>query len=242
MEWEGEISLANAFKGSHFIRGGYQRMACYLIYMRCKEDGKEGVTLYCECSIQQYGGLDALEATICKTSVWYSPIGELEIEAEHAEPHNPQFRYWRVMPLIEAWIEKGAHTIKGALDPGLSEVTITPKMARRHFVYAICMKDGWQRVWAESEAKVQEHGGVEALELGISNQTSWYYPIGTLLVPDWAEVSPGVSRVSVRRIKALVDAWLTLGSPWKPGKYAGDLANPPKGHPLADESEETCQQ
>ena len=164
------------------------------------------------------------------------------MEAEDANFDNPEFPYGRVMPLIEAWIEKGAHTIKGALDPGLSVGTITPKMARRHFIYALCKKDGRQRICTQTEAQVQEHGGVEALESAISNYNSWYYPIGTLLIPDWVEESGGVIQVPIRRVKALVDAWLALGSPWKPGKYALDLANPPKGQALADESEETCQQ
>jgi hypothetical protein len=236
-----ETSLADAVEGSYFISGGYQQMERCLIYLSCKEDGDEAVAVYSQSHIDDVGGLDALEAIICKSSSWYSPIGELEMEAEDANFDNPEFPYGRVMPLIEAWIEKGAHTIKGALPP-LSEGTITPKIARRYFIYAFCEEDGRQRVCRHSEAEVQEYGGVEALELAMSKHTSWYYPIGTLLIPEWVKETGGVIQVPVRRIKALVDAWLALGSPWKPGKYAGDLANPPKGHPLANESEETSHQ
>ena len=209
-----------------------------LIYLRGTEHGDEKVMVYSESHIDAVGGLDALEATIRKSSSWYSPIGELEIAAEDANFDSPEFPYGRVRPLIEAWIEKGAHTIKGALDPGLSEGANTPKMARRHFIYALCKKDGRQRICTQTEAQVQEHGGVEALESAMSNHTSWYYPLGTLLIPEWVEESAGVMQVPFRRVKALVDAWLALGSPWKPGKHAGELTNPPKGHLLADESDE----
>jgi len=210
-----------------------------LFYLRGTEDGDEAVMVYRQSHIDDVGGLDALEAIICKSSSWYSPIGELEMEAEDANFDNPEFPYGRVTPLIEAWIEKGAHTIKGALDPGLSEGTITPKMARRYFVYKFCEKDGRERVCGHSEAEVKEYGGVEALESAMSNHTSWYYLIGTLLIPNWVDGSGEVVQIPFRRIKALVDAWLAVGAPWKPGKYAGDLANPPKGHPLANESEQT---
>jgi hypothetical protein len=213
-----------------------------LIYLSCKEDGDEAVAVYSQSHIDDVGGLDALEAIIYKSSSWYSPIGELQMEAEDANFDNPEFPYGRAMPLIEAWIENGAHTIKGALDPGRSEGTISPKIARRYFVYATVKKDGRQRIYGLSEAQVQDHGGVEALELAMSNYNSWYYLVGTLLIPSWLDESGEVTRVPVRRLKALVDAWLALGSPWKPGKYAGDLANPPKGQALADESEETHQQ
>jgi hypothetical protein len=140
----------------------------------------------------------------------------------------------RIIKLVEAWIEQGAPVVKGAFDDG-STPNETPKIARRYLFYKICGKGGLERVVCHSEAQVREYGSIEALEADMSNNTAWFYPLGSLLFPFWVEISESGIEIPYRRIKPLVDAWLEQGSPWKPGKFARDVNSPPKGHPLAEQ-------
>jgi hypothetical protein len=72
-------------------------------------------------------------------------------------------------------------------------------------------------------------------EAAMAAQTSWFYPIGSLLAPSWAERAKGGIYIPFRRIKALVNSWLEQGSPWNPGKFAQDPKSPPKEHPLEEQ-------
>jgi hypothetical protein len=123
--------------------------------------------------------------------------------------------------------ERGAPTTAGAAGTGKPESTA---FAPRYFFYKHCDATGLESLSFLSEAEVLKHGGVESLEATISKDTSWFYPIGSLLVPEWA-VKPEGLAIPERRVRTLVNAWLKRGSPWKPGKFAGKFDAPPKGHP-----------
>jgi hypothetical protein len=205
-----------------------------LFYVSCREDGEEGVSFYSEPWVQVHGGVDALEANIHKVSKWYSPIGEAELPSHALDPEKSELLGGTIKALLEAWIEKGAPTINGAVDSGVTG-SRSSTFTGRYFFYKFREKDGQEKLTAHSEAQVQEYGGIEALESAISHHTSWFYPIGTLLFPTWVEEPGKGIEIPYRRIKALVDTWLEQGSPWKRGKFAQDVDAPPKGHPLDDE-------
>jgi hypothetical protein len=209
------------------------QMTRCVFYMACKQNGEEEVEFHDKSSVQELGGLSALEITIHRTSNWYSPLGEAEVPPHLTDPHDPEFVFGIIRPLIESWVEKGAPILKGALDDGTT-ATLRPKFARRYFFYKFCNKNGREQVCYQTEAQVEEHGGIEALEAAMAEQTSRFYPLGSLLFPAWIEREGGVV-IPLRRAKALVDAWLEQGSPWKLGKFARDVDAPPNSHPLAKE-------
>jgi hypothetical protein len=209
------------------------QMARYVFYMQCKENGEEGVAFYGERAAEAAGGPSALESKIYNGTKWYALLGEAELPPQLVDSEDLELGR-RIIKLVEAWIEQGAPIVKGAFDDGLT-VNETPKIARQYFFYKICDKGGLERVGCHSEAQVREYGSIEALEAAMSKHTSWFYPIGSLLFPEWVEISESDIQIPYRRIKALVDAWLEQGSPWKPGKFAQDLHAPPKGHPLVEE-------
>jgi hypothetical protein len=205
-------------------------MTRFLLYVICDKDGDERVAFYAEPWVKQHGGADALEVTIHKDSKWFSSLGRVKAPSHTMDPDDPEFPVGSVTAVLEAWIEKGAPTIKGAADTG----STCPTFVRRYFFYKLCEKDGQEQLSCHSEAQVQEYGGIEARESAMGEHTSWFYPIGSLLFPDWVEEPGEGVEIPFRRIKALVDAWLELGSPWKPGKFARNSEAPPKGHRLDD--------
>ncbi len=208
-------------------------MAQILFYVTCKENGHEEVVYFAESWVREQGGVDALEATISKDSRWYSPLGGEEVPSHAADPDNKESLAPTMKALLEAWTEKGAPTIQGAAAAATGSTSST--FTRKYFFYKYCDKDGLEQVFCQPEAQIQEYGGVEALESALTEQTAWFYPLGTLLFPTWVEEPGKGIQIPHRRIKSLVDAWLESGSPWKPGKFAQDLDAPPKGHPFDGE-------
>jgi len=202
-----------------------------MVYVVCKENGEEGVTFFDEVSVEESGGLSALEAAIHRGSKWYYPLGEAEVPSHVTDPGDLSSAGKNISALVEAWIEQGAPIFKGAFGAGVSAST-SLKVARRYFFYKYCDEDGQEKVSCHSEGQVQKYGGIGALEIAMSDHTSWFYPLGSLLFPSWVEIPESGIEIPYRRIKALVDAWLEQGSPWKPGKFARDVDAPPKGHPL----------
>ena len=213
-------------------------MARIRFYVQCKEDGEERVLFYNEPAIRKLGGVAALEATVQKGCQWYSPIGEEEVPSENFSADDKELQIPTVKALLEAWIEKGAPQIKGAIGNGAAGATGTT-FASRYFFYKFRDEDGVEHLTPHSEAQVLGYGGIEQLELTIAEHTSWFYPIGTMLLPTWVEEPGKRIEIPFRRIKALVDAWLESGSPWKPGKFAQDLESPPKGQALSMQTPET---
>jgi isoleucyl-tRNA synthetase len=69
----------------------------------------------------------------------------------------------------------------------------------------------------QSEANVEKHGGIQAIESEMSERASWFFRLGTLWFPTWVE-EPSKGNIPYRRVKPLLDAWFESGSPRKPGK------------------------
>jgi hypothetical protein len=206
------------------------QMARCVFYVVCKQSGEEEASFYDEPSVERYGGLKALETSIHDDSRWYNPLGEMEVRTGKIN-EDPEILDGIFRGLLEPWIEKGAPTIKGAAGTdGLGGTS--SKFVRRYFFYKYCDKDGRESLSCHSEAQVQECGSIAALESVMGEHSSWFYPVGSLLCGEWVERSESGIEIPFRRIKALVDAWLEQGSPWKPGKFAQDLDAPPEGHPF----------
>jgi hypothetical protein len=206
------------------------KMARMRFYVCCRKNGHETVVPFDGRWINEHGGVEKLEEMIRDDSEWYNPLGEQELP----DGENQELMGLTTGALLEAWLEKGAPTIQGALNGG-DTGSVRLKCARRYFFYKVCNEYGQEELVFQSEANIERHGGIQAIESEIAERASWFFPLGTLWFPVWG-AEPSKGTVPYRRVKVLLDAWLELGSPRKPGKLAQKWKAASNGHSRHKES------
>jgi hypothetical protein len=88
----------------------------------------------------------------------------------------------------------------------------------RFHVYMVCYGDGYREVQFFPADEVQEGGGVEALELALTNDVAWFFPLGDV---DARPKGQGYVTIEFATVNRLRRAWLKNGSPKKIGKARG---------------------
>lgn len=112
-------------------RRAYKRNAVwsrrYFFYMVCERDGLEEVAWFPESQVLENGGRSGLETMISEHTIWFFPLGDLELPFWVEKPKGIQIPLKQRNELVDEWKASGSPKTPGKLKQEKKERLIVPQ-------------------------------------------------------------------------------------------------------------------